>query len=133
MADRVTDPATDLRSDPKTTGLRSDPKTAEIRPQDRRSDPSLKNRILKEMALFGALFLVGLVVLPLLIYLVGEAVFGAYEGAGFSAFYGQLHGEFRAAEPAVVFLLLAPYILWQLLRATVRVFRNLRQESGRPG
>lgn len=83
--------------------------------------------------MFGALFLVGLVALPLLIYLVGEAVFGAYEGSGFGAFYGQLHGEFRAGEPAVVFLLLAPYILWQLLRLTSRVFRRLRQVPGSPG
>ncbi len=97
-----------------------------------RTDPSLKYRILKEAALFGGLFLVGLVGLPLLIYLVGEAVFGAYEGAGFSDFYGRLHGEFRAGEPAVVFLLLAPYLLWQLLRATARVFRHLRGVSGSP-
>jgi multisubunit Na+/H+ antiporter MnhE subunit len=95
--------------------------------------PSLKDRILKEAALFGALLLAGLVVLPLLIYLVGEAVFGAYEGAGFSDFYSRLHGEFRAGEPAVLFLLLAPYILWQLLRATARVFRQLRGASGSPG
>lgn len=97
------------------------------------TDPSLKSRILKEAALFGALLLVGLVVLPLLIYLVGEAVFGAYEGAGFATFYGRLHGEFRVGEPAVVFLLLAPYLLWQLLRLTGRVFRRLGQVSGTPG
>ncbi len=94
------------------------------------TDPSLKYRILKEAALFGVLLLVGLVVLPLLVYLVGETVFGAYEGSGFATFYGRLHGEFRAGEPAVVFLLLAPYILWQLLRLTTRMFRRLRQVSG---
>ncbi|MEX0976366.1 MAG: hypothetical protein WDZ50_04645 [Woeseia sp.] len=97
------------------------------------TERSLKRRVLKEAALFGGLFLVGLVVLPLLIYLVGQAVFGAHEGTGFSTFYGRLHGEFRAGEPAVVFLLLSPYLLWQLLRLTTRLFRRLRPMSGTPG
>ena len=92
-------------------------------------EPSLKERILREAALFGSLFLVGLAVLPFAIYLVGAVVFGAYEGHGFADFYGRLHAAFRGGEPAVVFLMLAPYLLWQLLRLTGHLFRHLQPST----
>lgn len=92
-------------------------------------EPSLKQRIFKEAALFGSLFLFGLAILPLAIYLVGDLVFGAYEGRGFADFYGRLHAEFRAGEPAVVFLMLAPYLLWQLLRLAGHLFRHLQPST----
>lgn len=78
----------------------------------------------KELLLFLSLLIVGLVILPGAIYFVGSAIFGAYGGTGFSAFYGMLHSELRAGEPAVWFLVLSPYILWQLLRLTFHAFRK---------
>lgn len=95
-------------------------------------DLSLQQRILRETALFGSLFLFGLAVLPFVIYLVGELVFGAYEGHGFGDFYARLHAEFRSGEPAMVFLMLAPYLLWQLLRLTGHLFRHLRHATPEP-
>lgn len=86
--------------------------------------PSLKDRVLKQTAVFGGLVLAGLVVLPILIYLVGQSVFGEYGGAGFPEFYLRLHEDLRRGEPAAVFLLLSPCLLWLMLRLTIRLFRG---------
>jgi len=85
----------------------------------------LKQTAIKESVLFLYLFAAGLIVLPTLIYFVGKSLFGEYGGTGFSAFYGMLHSGLRSGELAVWFLVLTPYIVWQLLRLTLRVFRHL--------
>ncbi|MEX2123078.1 MAG: hypothetical protein WD795_04230 [Woeseia sp.] len=85
----------------------------------------MKDRFVKEAKWLGGLLLVGLVILPLSIYLVGRAVFGEYGGDGFGDFYGQLLREFLGGEPAVWFLLLSPYLLWQLFRLTIWGFRRV--------
>lgn len=87
--------------------------------------PSLKDRILKQTAVIGALILAGLLVLPILIYLVGRSVFGEYGGGDFSAFYVRLHQDLRSGEPATVFLMLSPCLLWLLLRLSLWLFRRL--------
>lgn len=79
----------------------------------------------KETALFVWLLLIGLLVVPIAIYLVGEYVFGAYGGNGFMAFYGDLHGRLRERDPVVWFLVLSPYLVWQLFRLTVWSFRRV--------
>jgi hypothetical protein len=83
-----------------------------------------KNRLAREATWFAGLLLVGLVILPILIYVVGRAVFGEYGGGALGDFYAELLGEFLSGEPAVWFLLLSPYLLWQLGRLTVRGFRR---------
>lgn len=92
------------------------------------SPPSLKHRILKETAIIGGLVFVGLAVLPVLVYFVGEAVFGEYGGSGLPGFYVRLHEDLRIGEPAAVFLLFSPVILWLLLRLTLRLFRRLGRQ-----
>lgn len=87
--------------------------------------PSLKDRVLKESAVIGALILGGLLVLPILIYLVGEAVFGEYGGAGFSDFYVRLHQDLRRGDVAALFLILSPCLLWLLVRLSLWLFRRL--------
>ena len=77
-----------------------------------------------EIAQLLGFLLIGVFFLPLAIYLVGGLVFGEYAGAGFGAFYGNLHSELRAGQPVVVFLLLSPYIVWMLLRFTIYLFRR---------
>lgn len=83
----------------------------------------LKSTARNESTLFLGLLLVGLFLLPLAVYVVGRALFGEYGGTGFSAFYGMLHSELRAGSPPVWFLVLSPYVVWQLLRLTFRAFR----------
>jgi hypothetical protein len=89
---------------------------------------SLKKIARKEFILFVLLFLAGLLFLPLLIYFIGKSIFGTYDGSGFATFYGTLHSEFRAGEPVVWFLMLSPYIVWQVFRLSIWAFR--RPSSG---
>ena len=78
----------------------------------------------RETLLFLGLLFIGLLVLPLSIYLVGKSVFGDYAGAGFSGFYGAVHSAIRDGEPAILFLVFSPYIVWQLARLTIWGFRR---------
>lgn len=88
------------------------------------STSHLKSTALRELALFLILFFTGLVILPILIYFVGSSLFGEYSGSGFSGFYQMLHGELREGERVVWFLMLSPYITWQLMRLTAYGFRR---------
>lgn len=65
--------------------------------------------------------------LPALVYVVGRAMFGEYGGTGFSAFYSALHGNLRSGDLATWFLVLSPYLIWQLFRATLLGFKRLGQ------
>jgi hypothetical protein len=85
---------------------------------------SLRKKATSETALFLLLLLTGLLFLPILIYVVGTAIFGAYAGTGFSSFYGLLHSELRSGEPVVWFLVLSPYLIWQISRLTIWAFRR---------
>jgi len=84
----------------------------------------LKKTATKESALFLGLLFFGLLVLPFAVYLVGKAVFGEYGQTGFSAFYISLHRAIRDGEPAVLFLVISPYVIWQLSRLTIWGFRQ---------
>lgn len=86
---------------------------------------SLNKTAIRELATFLCLVFFGLLILPLAIYMVGKSVFGEYGGTGISAFYGTLHSAIRDGEPAVLFLVLSPYLIWQLSRLTVWGFRQM--------
>lgn len=85
---------------------------------------SFKKTAAKETALFLGLLFVGLVILPVAVFMVGSSVFGEYGGKGFSDFYGTVHSSIRNGEPAVLFLVFSPYLVWQSLRLTVWGFRR---------
>lgn len=89
----------------------------------------IKRILLKETALFLGLFLFGILLLPLAIYVVGQSVFGDYGGSGFADFYGRLHYELRSGQRVSWYLVMSPYLCWQLLRLTVYGFRKARQPS----
>lgn len=86
-------------------------------------NPSTAKAIRRELILLLILLPTGLLLLPAAIYLVGSAIFGAFGGDGFGGFLGMLTGELRSGEPAVWFLILSPYIVWQLLRLTFGAVR----------
>ena len=88
---------------------------------------SLKKTAAKESAVFLGLLFFGLLILPFAVYIVGKSVFGEYGGTGFSAFYGKLNSAIWDGEPAVLFLVLSPYLIWQLTRLTIRGFRLTRR------
>ena len=87
---------------------------------------SLRKKATRETALFLFLLLTGLLFLPILIYVVGTTIFGDYAGTGFGSFYGLLHSELRSGEPVVWFLVLSPYLIWQISRLTILAFRRPR-------
>lgn len=66
------------------------------------------------LAVFGGF---GLLVLPALVYLVGQVLLGEYRpGAGMGAFYADLYGHLAAASPWASLLVFGPYLAIQLLR-----------------
>jgi hypothetical protein len=83
----------------------------------------LRQRAIKEIALFTGLLFVGLVILPVLIYSVGQSVFGAYGGVGYTDFFGTLGGKIRQGDIVAWFLILSPYLGWQCLRLTMLAWR----------
>ena len=68
--------------------------------------------------MFSTLLFFGLVVLPIAIWFVGKAVFGAYGGTGYMDFFGTLSGKIRAGDTVAWFLVLSPYLVWQIVRLT---------------
>ena len=79
----------------------------------------------REFALFLGCLLVGVLLLPIAIYIVGLSFFGSYEGGGIGAFYGAIHADIREFDPVIWFLVLSPYLVLQLLRATFALFRRI--------
>ena len=83
-----------------------------------------RESVLNEVFLFVALLLVGLLLGPVVIYFVGGQVFGEYAGQGFGDFYGAIHADLRSGAWVAVFVVLSPYLVWQLVRFSIRFFRN---------
>jgi hypothetical protein len=92
--------------------------TPEIATDDPVNDrqTSVRKAITREAALFLGLLLVGIVLLPVAVYFVGRAIFGDYGGGSYGHFVFELSGRIRAADPAACFLVLSPYLGWQILR-----------------
>lgn len=86
---------------------------------------SIKRIALRETAVFLGLLFCGMVLLPIAIYLVGGKVFGDYGGVGFAGFFGALSSKIRNGEAVAWFLVLSPYLVWQILRLTVLLWRRV--------
>ncbi len=84
---------------------------------------TLKAVLRKEVALLTGLLFIGLVLVPVAIYMVGQAIFGAYGGQGFAHFYGTLSGKLRSGDTVAWFLVFSPYLAWQCLRLTALAWR----------
>jgi hypothetical protein len=88
------------------------------------ANPSaLRQHATKEVALFVGLLFLGLVVMPLVIYSVGQSVFGNYGGVGYNDFYGTLSGKVRNGDLVAWFLILSPYLGWQIIRLMTLAWR----------
>jgi len=85
---------------------------------------STRNIVSREAILFGTLVLVGLLLLPIAIYLVGRMIFGEYGGEGLTGFIEELYRGVLAGEGVVWFLILSPYLGCQVLRLTAWLFRR---------
>ena len=83
----------------------------------------LKKIARKEAFLLLGLLFFGLVLMPVMIYWVGQALFGAYGGQGYGDFFGNLSQKIRAFDAVAWFLVLSPYLVWQCLRLTAFAWR----------
>lgn len=80
-------------------------------------------KLKKEALLFLALLFFGFVIMPIGVWFVGQAVFGEYGGAGYADFFGTLSAKIRSGDTVAWFLVLAPWIMWQILRLAVLGWR----------
>lgn len=81
-------------------------------------------RLRKELILFGVLLALGLFALPVAVYLVGNAIFGAYADGDYFDFAAALWSRLSGLDAASWFLVLSPYLAWQALRFSVHAFRR---------
>ena len=77
-----------------------------------------KQRAKKELVLLLVLLFIGLVVMPIATFVVGEQFFGAYGGHGYGDFFGTISSKIRAGDLVTWFLILSPYLAWQTVRLT---------------
>lgn len=89
------------------------------------ADSNLRQTLVRESGLFFGLLFVGVLILPFGIYLVGQLVFGEYGGNGYGDFYGTVAEKLRGGKPAAWFLVLSPYLTWQVIRFAARAWRQL--------
>ncbi len=77
---------------------------------------SVRNALTREAGLLVGFLFFGLVLLPVAVYFVGQAIFGDYGGGSYGHFFSNLSGRIRAGDAAAWFLVLSPYLGWQTLR-----------------
>ena len=85
--------------------------------------PGFRQLATKELALLTGFLFFGLVVMPVIIYHVGQSVFGSYGGAGFADFFGTLSEKVRNRDRVAWFLVMSPYFGWQILRLMAFAWR----------
>jgi hypothetical protein len=84
----------------------------------------LRTRLKRETAWFLAFLCASLLLLPVAIYVVGITIFEGYGGAGLGGFFSSISSEFRNGQPAVIFLMLSPYLVWSLCRLTIWAYKK---------
>ncbi len=77
---------------------------------------TIRQRITIELGLFFGLLFVGLILVPVAVYLVGGAVFGEYAGNGYSEFFNNLSAKVRNGDRVAWFLIFSPYLTILVLR-----------------
>jgi hypothetical protein len=86
----------------------------------------------KEVALLTGFLFFGLVVMPVVIYFVGQTVFGTYGGLGYGDFFGTLSTKVRNGDYVAWFLVLSPYLGWQILRLLAFAWRQTSRIQAAP-
>jgi len=85
--------------------------------------PGLRQIATKEIALLTGFLFLGLVVMPIAIFAVGQSFFGTYGGVGYADFFATLSAKVRNGDLVAWFLILSPYLSWQCLRLMVFAWR----------
>jgi hypothetical protein len=93
---------------------------------------ALRQRATKELAVFAGFLFLGLVVVPIIIFQVGQIVFGEYGGVGYGDFFGTLSAKIRSGDRVAWFLVLSPYLGWQCLRLLIFGWRMTADRKAPP-
>ena len=79
----------------------------------------------KELLIFGILFVVGTLVLPFCIYVVGQNIIGEYSpDSGAFGLVRAIWSDLGRLSPGAWLLVLSPWGVIQLLRITARLWRS---------
>jgi len=93
------------------------------------STPDFRRAATREAAYLTGFLFFGLALLPVLIYFVGQLVFGDYGGLGYGDFYGTLSQKIRSGDWVAWFLVLSPYLGWQVVRGILLAWRYVGQRG----
>jgi len=88
------------------------------------SQSTPKKLAAKEFTVFVGLLFVGFVLMPLVIYWIGQNIFGNYGGNGYGDFFGTLSAKIRHGEIVAWLFVLSPYLAWQAFRLTLFAWRR---------
>ena len=88
------------------------------------ADPT--RRLPSGVKLYAAAILVGLFVVPPLLWLSGRALFGPYANGGLFSLWGDFFGELGRGARSAWIIALAPCALLVLLQGAVALSRRLR-------
>jgi hypothetical protein len=80
-----------------------------------------------ELIAAGTLLAVGVALMPILIFYVGVATLGRYEGASLGALYGSVFSGLKEPSPAAWLVILGPYALYLLFRGLKAWWRASEQ------
>lgn len=89
---------------------------------------SMRQKITREIALFIGLLFVGIVLLPIAVWLIGDAVFGDHAGSGYTGFFSPLSAKIREGNAVAWFFVLSPYLAFSVVRLAVWGWR----QTGKP-
>lgn len=99
-------------------------------PPEKRKLSNLK----KELLIFGVLLFVGLLVLPLCVYIVGQSFIGEYSpDAGASGLLMAIWSDLAGLAPAAWLLVLSPWLVIQATRLGIRMWRAPHADSHAAG
>jgi len=91
---------------------------------------SLSAGLKRELILAVVLLGIGLILLPVAVYWVGQQVVGEYESpAGFFGLLGHIWGDFLSLDFGAWLLVLSPYLAIQLLRIAYKLSRRRKVET----
>tara|TARA_B100000959_G_scaffold69813_1_gene74001 strand:+ start:1617 stop:1868 length:252 start_codon:yes stop_codon:yes gene_type:complete len=76
----------------------------------------------KKITIFILFFLIGLFVLPLLLFAINDFIFGKYTGNGFVDFYNDYFDLMKGGNIAAWFISFSPYLVYLCARITVQAF-----------
>ena len=85
--------------------------------------------IRKEALLLLILFATGIVLMPAVIYFIGQLIFGNYGGDGFGGFFSAIGKKLITADGVAWLLVASPYLILQCLRITAYAWRRSRKTS----